>query len=359
MPTRRSPEGPKRTRAQRHARGFLAAICMGLVCGLPGCNRDPADRKAMIPHRTVVVFADAIDWAEIEAPLREIFEEPIETPQMEALYNLRRESPEEFEFFSQFGMLLIVGTHDRVGGALGLVKTQLGLDAVRGEDAWLLTQRDLWAHPQLVGVLNAPNRVQLASRAAVQGPAIRAVYDAFVREVVASTLVYRSQVEEETRVAAETGIQMRIPRRWLLRDYDPELARVAIWKRNPEQDRQLLVQVVPGAAPAGLRERCQVWRNRTVSEVYDGDWIRAEGLRVEETNLAGRWGVRLRGLWENHKHVMGGPFETWCVPLPEHGQTLMIDMAVYAPGESKMEGLRELQTLASLVVFLPLGGGDQ
>jgi hypothetical protein len=324
-----------------------------LLLLLVGCERDPAVRTAMMPEQTVVVFADGVDWAAVEKPLREIFEEEVETPQSESLYNVRRERATEFDFFSQFGMILIVGTHDRVGEALSLLGTELRdqvLAAARSDESrWLVIDHDLWAHPQIVGVLTAPNRVQLESRIRVRGPALRATYDSFVRGVVGQKILHRRQTAEEERIAAETGLDLAIPARWEIRDYSPEVPRVAIWKRTAEEDRQLLVQAFPGASSKGLSERCRVWRNQVVSEVYDGDWVRAEGLQVSEGVFHGQPGVRLRGLWENQGYVMGGPFETWCIPEPEAGRTLLIDMAVYAPGESKVEGLRELETLADRV----------
>ncbi len=340
-------------RAATNRRVLGTAVALLLAAFAVGCDRDPARRAAMMPEQTVVVFADGPDWAVVEEPLRELFEEEIETPQSEKLYNVRHERVADFDFFSQFGMILIVGTQDRVGQALGLLgpaqRDQILAAARRDEDRWLVTDHDRWAHPQLVGVLTAPNRVQLESRIRVRGAALRATYDAFVHDVVAARILARRQSDEEQRIAAETGIEMAIPARWSIREYSPEVPRVAIWKRTAKEDRQLLVQAFPGASTLGLRERCRVWRNQVVSEAYDGDWVREEGLETSDATFHGRPGVRLRGLWENQGYVMGGPFETWCIPDPESRRTLLIDLSVYAPGESKMEGLRELQTLADRV----------
>ncbi len=323
---------------------------------LSACERGLEARTSMSPEKTVVVFADAVDWAELETPIRELFEEPIETPRQESIYKVRRESPDDFEFFSQFAMILIVGTRDRWGEALSLLRPHIAPATLADdptEDGWLRTKRDLWAHPQIVGVLSGESEAEIRGRVLVQGPALRDVYDRFVRERVADKILRRTQSDEEERVSRGIGIRMPIPRRWLIRDYDRDNARVAIWKRRKEEDWQLLVQAMPGASPRGLRDRCRVWRNSIVSEVYDGDLIRDDGLKTDERSFAGRPGVRLRGLWENRGYVMGGPFETWCIPDPSARRTLLVDMSVYAPGESKMEGLRTLQTLASRVELDP------
>ncbi len=332
-------------------------VVAAAATALTGCASDPARRSSMSPEKSIVVFADAVDWSELREPLTELFEEPIETPRPESLYKVRRESPADFEFFSQFAMILIAGTHERWGDALSLLHPHLDPPALRAAAAegegWLLIRRDLWARPQLVGILSAPSGPELRGRVLVQGAALRDVYDRFVRERVADKVLRRTQQDEEERVARGTGIRMPIPRRWLVRDYQPDQARVAIWKRRKSEDWQLLAQAFPGASTRGLSERCRVWRDAVVSEVYEGDLIRRQGLRSDERSFDGLWGVRLRGLWENHGHVMGGPFETWCIPDPARGRTVMVDMAVYAPGESKTEGLRTLQTLASRVALDP------
>ncbi|MAE71251.1 MAG: hypothetical protein CME06_12390 [Gemmatimonadetes bacterium] len=328
---------------------------------LSACERPLDARTSMSPEKTVVVFADAVDWSELEEPIRALFEEPIETPREESIYKVRRESPADFEFFSQFAMILIAGTHDRWGEAFSLLRPHMTLATLAddsAENGWLRTKRDLWAHPQLVGVLSGESGAEIRGRVLVQGTALRDVYDSFVRERVADKILRRTQSEAEERAARETGIKVPIPRRWLIRDFDRDHARVAIWKRRKKEDWQLLVQAMPGASERGLRERCRIWRDAVIGEVYDGDLIRSEGLKTDERSFEGRPGVRLRGLWENRGYVMGGPFETWCIPDPAAHRTLLVDMSVYAPGESKMEGLRTLQTLASRVELDPRWEAD-
>ena len=60
-----------------------------------------------------------------------------------------------------------------------------------------------------------------------------------------------------------------------------------------------------------------------------------------------RYAIRLDGVWQNEKHVMGGPFRSYGFYDENDGRLYMIDLAVYAPGERKYQYIRQLDGIAS------------
>ncbi len=322
------------------------------VLYLSGCDVDPSARRSISPERSIVIFSATETWQSAEEHLRAVFEAPVETPQLERAFALRRESLEEFDFFSQYGMVLFLVSLDRADEVRkfldGFVSQETWAAAQRG-DGWLVTHRDLWARPQMVGILAAGSRPELLGRIQVNGDALFRVYDGFVQDVLAEPLLRRTQDDLKERILASTGIDLPVPRHYLVRYEDPARDAVAIWKRRAREDLQLFAQLTSGASESGLRERCLDWRRKVVTPVYGGDEVRSEGLVSESAVFGDRTGVRLRGLWQNQRYIMGGPFETWCIPDPRSNRTLMLDLAVFSPDRPKMAGLRELQALASRV----------
>ena len=338
--------------AWRYGAAMGRAVQIVVVIGLlVGCGVDPASRASLSADRTILVFCDSGSWAELEAPLRAALADTIATPAPEPWFVVRRGSLDEWDLFSRYGMVLLVGDlegHGPIRDRIRSLCSPTTLAGIASGEVYFVTESDLWSHPQQVGILAAPTGTELRSRLMVNGAGIRAVFENFSRRVVESRVFDHTETELEERIRREMGVEITIPSRYELRHLSPETGTFALWRRRLREDRMILVQVRPGYSFRRLDDRCRVWRNEIVEEVYEGDQVRTEGLETEPFGE----GVRLRGLWENHRAVMGGPFETWCVPDAGGPGTLLVDLAVFAPGEDKVPAMQELRAIAASIRVL-------
>lgn len=83
-----------------------------------------------------------------------------------------------------------------------------------------------------------------------------------------------------------------------------------------------------------------------------GDKLHSEDIIAstfvwEEVEINGVLSVELKGAWNSHRFVGGGPFWCYFVPDVERGRIYCVDLLVYAPGLEKMNFFRRMSAVAS------------
>jgi hypothetical protein len=140
------------------------------------------------------------------------------------------------------------------------------------------------------------------------------------------------------------GWGVRVPREWEVDDRFAQEGFVRIWRDAPVA--QLFV-----AWEKGRVERTpEQWldrRDELTLKFYEKDRVHRDRVEAGEgITPFGLAGVRLKGLWENEKYDIGGPFESWSFYCPRDDRTYLVDLSVYAPDRDKEPLLRMLRGLA-------------
>ena len=112
---------------------------------------------------------------------------------------------------------------------------------------------------------------------------------------------------------------------------------------NQEPARLFLAYWTPSRSSAPDPDYCLKLRARLAWLYYDGDRADPVSTSVSRTTFHGRKAVRIEGIWQNEKHLIGGPFFTVC--FVDKGRLYLLDGVVFAPGMDKSPWLRQLEAL--------------
>jgi hypothetical protein len=88
---------------------------------------------------------------------------------------------------------------------------------------------------------------------------------------------------------------------------------------------------------------CLRLRARLAWLYYDEDRMDPASTVVTEVTFQGRKALKIEGIWQNEKHLIGGPFFTLC--FVERGRLYLLDGVVFAPGLDKSPWLRQLEAV--------------
>ena len=110
-----------------------------------------------------------------------------------------------------------------------------------------------------------------------------------------------------------------------------------------QPSRLFLAYWAPTESAAPDPEYCLKLRSRLAWLYYDEDRVDPAVTTVSEVTFRGRKAVRIEGIWQNEKHLIGGPFFTLC--FIEKERLYLLDGVVFAPGMDKSPWLRQLEAV--------------
>ncbi len=112
---------------------------------------------------------------------------------------------------------------------------------------------------------------------------------------------------------------------------------------SQQPTRLLLAYWTPSRAVTPDPEYCRKLRARLAWLYYDEDRVDPGSTAVSEVTFQGRKALRIEGIWQNDKHLIGGPFFTLC--FVDGGRLYLLDGVVFAPGMDKSPWLRQLEAV--------------
>ena len=123
------------------------------------------------------------------------------------------------------------------------------------------------------------------------------------------------------------------------------------WFRRLNPDRNLFVY----RYPAEHFDRDGEWlfplRDSLMTVFYEGDSIDTEDSYIQHVDFLGQQALKITGIWQNHKYLIGGPFRTYAFYHKNTKHIYIIDLSVTAPGEHKKLYLDQLDIMAHTFTF--------
>jgi hypothetical protein len=142
---------------------------------------------------------------------------------------------------------------------------------------------------------------------------------------------------------AKYGWTVRIPKGYKAAE-DPRTGVVKLVSADTQQPSRLFLAYWTASRSGALdREVCLRLRARLAWSYYDEDRIDPSSTTVSEVTFQGRKALRIQGIWQNEKHLIGGPFFTLC--FLEKGRLYLLDGVVFAPGMDKSPWLRQIEAI--------------
>ncbi len=301
----------------------------------------------------IVVIADSLLWEDIEPLVQSKAAPEIRTPQPETMFNLLHRSADRLNKLTRVPNLLIIGTLQDsayMESLLDQVLTPQSRQRIEADSAFLFAKEDPWALNQMLVMAVAKDTAALKESLRQKGEEIYQLFDQSVNERIYEQ-VYRfgakSELSREWR--REYGWSIRTPSTFDVIVDSSEIN--FMFMRRPEPQRWFSVH---WEQADGLEDLTEDWmrdqRRWIGADMYDGDYVYESkdiGVTFREVYFADRPAIRMSGVWQNDKHIMGGPFISYGFWNESDGRLYFIDLAVYAPGERKAVYLRQLEAMAS------------
>lgn len=310
-------------------------------------------RDSLGSQDKIIIIADSTQWVDIESDVYAAMEKIVYTPQPESVFELLHKKPEDLKNLIRFPNLLFVGSIDNENDMTDLLRKMLSDDAlarVQEDSAFLFNKNDPWARNQLLALAVAKDTETLKKNLTEHGDRIFNLFDENLKaNVFRSLYVHFEQDDINKELMKEHGWNVRVQHDYVVAVDSAEIRYV--WLRRFDPQRWLSVYYEPVEDPSLLSKEWMLQKRAEVIEpFYDGDYVYEDStIKVQEkvVDFNGRYAIRLDGVWQNEKHVMGGPFRQYGFYEESDGRLYLIDLAVYAPGRRKSEYMRQLDGIAS------------
>ena len=218
------------------------------------------------------------------------------------------------------------------------------------DSAGIIYKHDMWAQPQCVIQISAPDSEQASALLREKGPMIVSSIEQAERDrVIRNTLRY-----EETsiyrKLAGEFGGAPHFPTGYKIRKVTDDFAWIADDKEGVYQD--VLIYRYPTEQDPFQLEKILAHRNEVMKEnvpgMFDGTYMTTSEFfppTVEYLKYKGRDLAQTRGMWEVQNDFMGGPFVSHSFYSPDGSEIIVAEAFVYAPRFEKRQYLRQVESI--------------
>lgn len=332
---------------KRYNKVFFLLLCVALV-GFASCGQKDKvgkkERSAGGTSEIMVVTQNDEQWdGMIGDTIREFFLQPqYGLPQPEALNKL---------------------THIKVGGFSDMFKKHKCILIVEIdpslEKTVVETGEDLWAAPQRVLKIIAPNRTAWCESFNEHKEAFKVMYDKVERDRIMSVLRPSTDEKIVQRIQEKMGFSMTIPSGFFIAKDEPDF--MWIRKELPKNSFGIFIYSTPYKDTLQLELNSLVALRDRMLQKYvpgpaDGSFMTTEKefvppmLNYVSTFPTG-FAAEMRGMWCLVGDYMAGPFVSYTFPDNNTGNLVTVEGFVYYPNHDKRDDLLQLQSILYTVKF--------
>ena len=303
----------------------------------------------------ILVFADSLEYEQLQKSLQSVFEKEIFTPQPEKMFTLKRGNISQIENSKQTKNIIIAATLNSASQTSKFIET-IDDPSVEGKSASdtnaFYYKHDLWAKNQLVAVLSAPTVQELDSKILQNSDDLFFTFQKKSDERLFSNLYNPNyeQKEIEGKFLSDYGWIIYVQPDFKLVSNKPEEKFVLLKKSSDkEMEHRIFIHWIDNATPDYLmQDSIKVIRNRLTREFYQMsndtsyEIVASNYFVVKEVNFNGRYALFTQGLWEMNLNGMSGPFVNYFFFDEKTKRIYMIDGSIYAPKHYKRNLIQQM-----------------
>ena len=215
------------------------------------------------------------------------------------------------------------------------------------------TGEDVWAAPQRVVKIVAPNRASWCQIFNEQKEAYKVMYDKVERDRILSVLRPSNDVKITQRIKAKLGFDMIIPSGFFIAKDEPDF----MWIRKELEKNSfgIFIYTTPYKDTLQLELNNLVTVRDRMMQRYvpgpsNGSFMTTEKEFVPPiinytSNFPTGFAAEMRGMWCLVGDYMAGPFVSYTFPDNRTGQLVTVEGYVYYPNHDKRDDLLQLQSL--------------
>lgn len=228
------------------------------------------------------------------------------------------------------------------------------------KEAFVESKQDLWAEPQIVVKINAPNIHEwLVSFEEVKENS----FDLFVASERLRIMNSYATKFKNLKISKELKryfhIDMNIPKGYSVTKVDSN--KMWVRKETAANSMNIIVYTQAYQSTADFDHRNILLRRNNLTRTYIpgptvGSYQIISDEYIEpiskELSYNGMFAVEMRGLWRVENDFMGGPFISYTFVDEKRARLITIDGFAYAPKQKKAPLMRELESMLWSVKFI-------
>ncbi len=342
----------------------LALLTITANILLTSCSSKSEKELGLLPSAKgdqyeIILVMDTVKWkGPLGDQIRDIFMEEIKgLPQPEPIFTVRDINPVAFKgFLRQHKNLVLVTTFDATTAGTQKLKEFFTLESINkvreNEDLFMTTQRNEFAKGQLVLNLFSKDEQTLLKHLKENKQRIQDIFINTERKRMEASLFKARKKELENALKKKHDFNLYIPEGYKLAKEEDNF----VWLRYPEYDldKNLLIYYKNYTSQNEFNEdSIMLWRERILSQYtqdpdnpnYYVDIQKIAPINQRKVNISGKYAIETRGLWRLKERYRGGPFVSYVFVDEDKGRIYYTEGFVYAPGGSKRQHIRELETI--------------
>ena len=215
------------------------------------------------------------------------------------------------------------------------------------------TGEDLWAAPQRVLKIIAPDRTSWCQSFSEHKEAFKVMYDKVERERIMSVLRPSNDVKVTQRIKTKFGFDITIPSGFFVAKDEPDF--MWIRKELPKNSFGIFIYTTPYTDTLQLELNSLITTRDRLLQKYvpgpaDGSFMTTEKEFVPPmlnylSTYATGFAAEIRGMWCLVGDYMAGPFISYSFPDNKTGNLVTLEGYVYYPNHDKRDDLLQLQSI--------------
>ncbi len=315
-------------------------IIVVLIASMGACKKGSKGQRSLLPNVTgsanevLLVLPKPLMTDSVGITYNEILTKEFPyLPQSEPIFDLISIPPEAFnDIFKSYRNII------------------LHVVSEKHPKARLILKRDVWASPQTVLQVVGPSYKAINTLIAQEKDKITAIFEQAERDRVIQNATKYEDQNISTILGKQLNISLKVPKGYTVRKQTDKFVWLSL--ETPKISQGLIIYTFPYTEKNTFSaEYLLKKREETVKQIpgpTDGTYMitsTAYPPNFSAMMYRDRYFGMLRGLWDVHKHPMGGPFISFST-LDEKRQTIVnIEAYVYAPGGKKRNYLRQVESL--------------
>jgi hypothetical protein len=319
---------------------FVLAVAYALTVSCDTVNKQGGAAGKIMPNITggageVLVVMDQFNWDNAAGEmLKNVLQEEIPgLPQSEPLFDVIQITSASFDGVYKFHRSII------------LTVVEDGLEPnVRFRE-------NVWAKPQILVQIEAPNSTKLQELIAKNEDRIQAFLVQYDRNRLMATYQDSKDPAIQKEIMAHHQIRLTIPRGYNMDFSKEDYTSVSI--EAPDLSQVIQVWDYPADGPedlstANLIEQRNIMTKKYVHGPREDSYMTLSKMYKPiafELEIDGQEVVELRGLWELENGFMGGPFISHSIYDAKRGRIVTVDGYIYYPNQKKRIKLKQIEAI--------------
>ncbi|MBK9291554.1 MAG: DUF4837 family protein [Bacteroidetes bacterium] len=308
-------------------------------------NRERLSRSVGAGSEILVVTQNSAQWeGNIGETLRAFFGQPqYGLPQEEPIYRLSNINLDKLsDMFKKHRNILAVEINPSL------------------KEAEVETRSDLWAKPQRVVKIIAPDADAWVEAFQKNQDGIKLLYDKTERERLLNIIRPTANAKIVEQIARTFAIKLIVPDGFFIAKQEPNF--MWIRRETSEMSYGLVIYSLPYRDTLDLDPRFLIGRRDSIMQRHIPGPVQGSFMSTEKeffpprvvntTNYVTPFAAEMRGMWNVVGDFMAGPFLSYTFPDDRIGRLITVEGFVYLPNKPKRDHLRQLEAILYTMSFV-------